>query len=254
MRKIRYKLLRNKLFTSEEILSEVVKAINLKSITPSRPLSILDMMGGTGIVGKYVKNLLELRNFKVNLTVADIDKSILEQIKNKDIKKVVGDICNIKLKDNLYEYIFIRFSFHEIAKENKEKALKQCYKILKIKGKLVIVDLLPTKETREAVNETDTLKNLLEGRPNKSYFSTKEEFSYLLHKTGFKYVKLFKKLQQKISTEIWYQTQQIDKQGLEKLNQKLLSLPYRIKKVFKIKKEGNYVIADIPIGIITGDK
>lgn len=248
---MRYKLLKDELFTSEKILNEIVRTINLEL---SRNLNILDIMGGTGLVGLHIKKTLETKNIEVNLTVADIDKNSLEKIKDNSIKKVVTDINNINLKDNSYDYVFIRFGFHEILKENKEKVLKECYRILKPNGRLVIMDLLPTKETQQAVNETDSLKNLLENRPNKSYFLTQEEFVSLLTESKFKNIKLFSKLQQKISTVTWYNTEQINNENLKKLNGELLNLPETTKDFFKIEKEKDYVNMEIPIGIIIGDK
>ncbi len=68
-----------------------------------------------------------------------------------NVKTVVTDACNISLPERSVDIVFLHLVFHDI--EDKPKAVKEFYKVLRNRGKLVIdeEDAMPLSEIRDFV-------------------------------------------------------------------------------------------------------
>ena len=97
-------------------------------------LEILDIGGGTGTLAK------ELISLGGNVTILDpeVNMTNIAKEKSKEIKVINGYSDNINLEDSSIDIIIMRDSFHHINK--KEETLKECKRILKKEGKILIYE------------------------------------------------------------------------------------------------------------------
>jgi len=250
---MRNKLLSEKFYHSRTILDRIKNIIKIEG---SLYLNILDAMCGTGIVGQFLYKKLNEKKIKFTLTFLDNDKEMLNKIPGGNkYHKVLADVCHTGLKSDLFTHILVRFAIHEIPLRKKIQAFREFYRLLKSNGQLVIIDLLPNEISQDTINKIDSLKSTLTGRNNHSYFMIKSEYIRYLKNVGFTSTRVVDSFSQKISTLMWYNSDQIDIKGLRKLNDEILSLPNNIKRLYKIKKiNGNEVISYLPIGIISAFK
>jgi ubiquinone/menaquinone biosynthesis C-methylase UbiE len=107
----------------------------------SECFTVLDLSCGTG---NYLnRQIIEYPISKYSIKWIGIDKSEAmikkAQYKNLDADLIIADAINIPLKNNSVNYIKNRFAFHHYVE--KEKALKEIYRVLKQNGKVSIENL-----------------------------------------------------------------------------------------------------------------
>ena len=114
-----------KLDKNEEII-KIVK--NIKGIR------ILDVGGGTGTLANLLINIEK----EVTILDPEIKMTNIARTKNSKINVINSYITNSFIQDRSFDLIIMRDSFHHI--ENKEEALKECKRLLKEDGKILIYD------------------------------------------------------------------------------------------------------------------
>ena len=104
---------------------------NLKDISG---LQILDIGGGTGTLAK------EIISLGGNVTILDpeINMTNIAKEKSEKVKVINGYSDNIPIVDSSIDVIIMRDSFHHI--NQKEKTLKECRRILKKHGRIIIYE------------------------------------------------------------------------------------------------------------------
>ncbi|WP_288221199.1 class I SAM-dependent methyltransferase [uncultured Clostridium sp.] len=104
---------------------------NLKNIVDHE---VLDIGGGTGTLAM---NLISL-GAKVTVLDPEINMTNIAKRKSKELKVINGYSHNINLEDSSIDIIIMRDSFHHIIK--KEETLKECKRVLKNDGMILIYD------------------------------------------------------------------------------------------------------------------
>jgi ubiquinone/menaquinone biosynthesis C-methylase UbiE len=120
--------------TKDDIIGELYKFNNVD-------FSVLDLSCGTG---NYLKRqIMEYPTSEYKIKWIGIDKSedMIKKAKNKyiDAELIIADVINMPLENDSVNYIKNRFAFHHYVE--KEKAVKEMYRILKQNGKLSIENL-----------------------------------------------------------------------------------------------------------------
>lgn len=108
--------------------------IIIKSLENISELEVLDIGGGTG---KLASELISL-GAKVTILDPEINMTKIAKEKTKEVKIINGYSNNITLKDSSIDVIIMRDSFHHIMQ--KEKTLKECKRVLKKDGKILIYE------------------------------------------------------------------------------------------------------------------
>lgn len=106
----------------------------IKVIKDVNSLDILDIGGGTGTLSDILINL------GADVTILDPEKKMtnIAKVKNNKVKIINGYSTNIDLKDNSFDLIIMRDSFHHI--KDKEETLKECNRLLNNNGKILIYE------------------------------------------------------------------------------------------------------------------
>lgn len=144
----------------------------IKSAKIRNKSKILDVGCGTG-------NLLYLLEKYTNAELygIDISKEMLKiakkKLRNSNLK--LAQVENLKFSKNYFDYIFIVDAFHHFS--DKEKVMKNFYRVLKRKGKLIIVD----------VNFGTFLNNIFQKlEPGNSGIYTKQEMKNIFKQYNFR--------------------------------------------------------------------
>ena len=118
-------------------LGDITRKNILKFIS-EHDKKILDLATGTGSSAIVIKN--KFKNAKVY--GADLSKEMLEiaRKKNKKIKFSLQNIEKTNFKSNSFDIVTISFGLHEIPLENRYNVIKEAYKLLKKKGKFIMLD------------------------------------------------------------------------------------------------------------------
>lgn len=103
----------------------------------ARKIKILDVGCGTG------EFAMKLKNYKRDASVHGIDISpdMIKIAKAKfdgEIDFRIGDVEHIPYEDNYFDYLTCSHSFHHYP--HKKKAVREMFRILKDKGKIMIID------------------------------------------------------------------------------------------------------------------
>ena len=111
-----------------------------KFLAPKNSDKILGIGEGNGF---FVKNILDLIGIKGEFVVTDPSVDQLENLekkyKTKTLKIILNKAENLNLKKNYFDKVWSFGAFHHCL--NQERAMKNIFKFLKPKGKLVLCDV-----------------------------------------------------------------------------------------------------------------
>ncbi|ADA66647.1 ubiquinone/menaquinone biosynthesis methyltransferase [Thermotoga petrophila RKU-10] len=108
------------------------------------PEKVLDLATGTGDVAR----LLKRKAPHLKITGLDSSSKMLEiaEKRLKDGEFIVGDAHNLPFYDRSFDAITVAFGFRNFS--DRRKVLRECRRVLKRKGRLVILELLPPNTKR----------------------------------------------------------------------------------------------------------
>lgn len=151
-------------------------------------IKILDIATGTGSLAIYAA-----KNIKGKILATDYSLCMIEQLKKniyeqnlKNIKVEVMDGMDLKIENNLYDYVFSIFGVTLFT--DPIKGLKEIYRVLKLNGTVVIA-AVKTNYFIELINKTNEIYYKKQ-MPTNLPFSIKEEISQKLKEVGFNDIKL----------------------------------------------------------------
>lgn len=164
----------------------------IQALDPQKTDVILDGCGGYMDVSKKILN--QFQDKKPEIYVLDESSLQLSRAQEKqlvpDNHLIQGDIANMPFPDNTFDKVVVKMGMHEMPFEKQRTAFKECYRVLKLGGKLVIWDLaLPDDETQKLFQDIIREKDRLCGFDflvKNRYFQKYSELMELFNQTGFK--------------------------------------------------------------------
>lgn len=145
----------------------------IKSLDLKKGESVVDVGAGTG---SFLLHLSKLVGDKGKVTAIEISPSFVEFMKTKinklnlkNSQAVLGELKSTTLKDKTQDMVFCVDTFHHF--DNPELMLNDFKRILKPKGRLVVVDFMKNESSRDWVKKHIKL--------------TKDEYISLITKNGF---------------------------------------------------------------------
>jgi len=137
----------------QEQISKLIK----NNRANSKTIRILDLGCGTGLTSKVI---LE-KNKNIFITALDLEKNMINQakkrIKSKNVQFVCKNAFNFlpTLKTESFDFVVSALTIHNFTRKNRNKLLKQIFRILKQGGCLINADkysLDNSKEQDKALN------------------------------------------------------------------------------------------------------
>jgi len=98
---------------------------------------LADFCCGGGVSVKFLKDRVK-KLYAIDASQEMINLCKKRFGKDKKVELIKGDIANTSLKSDSCDYVLIRMSLHHI--KNKEKVLKEVYRVLKKDGAFLIMD------------------------------------------------------------------------------------------------------------------
>jgi demethylmenaquinone methyltransferase / 2-methoxy-6-polyprenyl-1,4-benzoquinol methylase len=116
-----------------------------ETIIYKKSYKILDLAVGTGEFAIAIKKACDNSRKDVSILGVDFNKDMLKVAKAKvkklhaNIKLELGDVLNLKLKDNSFDVVTSAFALRDF--DNLDKFIKEVRRVLKRNGKIVLMDM-----------------------------------------------------------------------------------------------------------------
>ncbi|MCY4143512.1 MAG: class I SAM-dependent methyltransferase [Gammaproteobacteria bacterium] len=111
---------------------------------------VLDVAGGTGDIARLLAPVVGPEG---EVTVLDINESMVREGRNRlidrglaEVKFVIADAEQIPMDDQSFDAITVAFGIRNVS--NKDKALRECHRVLKPNGRLAILEFSKPQSRR----------------------------------------------------------------------------------------------------------
>ncbi len=190
-------------------LHRIWKNKTISMIAPFDGAKLLDVAGGTGDISfRFIRKAKKL-NVKTEVTISDINDYMLEEGRARAIddniiegvKWQVADAEKLPFKDESYDFLTIAFGIRNVT--DKDQALKEFYRVLKVGGRFVCLEFSNVENPIFAkiyneysmkmipkiggviTGDKDSYRYLVESIRK---FPTRNEFSEMIKNAGFEHV------------------------------------------------------------------
>jgi len=228
--------------TKKDIIRSLIDISELK-----KNHVVLDAGCGTGKVATSIYHLVD------KVYGVDISEAMMSSINKEKFPFLKLDVCDIKnmhYGDDTFDRVIARLVLHHITDDDElDKAVKECRRVLKKGGKIVVSEGVPPVDEVEQ-DFTDIFK-LKEKRRTLTSRGIKE----LLEKNGFKNVRVHFAKDRGMSIKNW-----LDNSGdlSEEIKQKIYDMHKNSSEIFKkaynLKDTGDDILIDVKVAIMTGEK
>lgn len=147
-----------------------IKYLSVKNLNLFENAKVLDLCTGTGDLAKATQKIC----IKTEITGVDFSQNMLElakkQVKNVDF--IQAHCENLPFSNNEFDVVTMGFGLRNI--ENREKALKEIYRVLKKDGEFMHLDF------GKGMKLFDSFFNLFTPHLVKLFFGEKLHYEYLI--------------------------------------------------------------------------
>ncbi len=127
----------------EKVLNQVV--VFAQDILEKPKVTVVDVGVGTGnLAQKFIDQAECLIGIDPSSEMLKIAQEKLPKIETKQ-----GNFLDLPVADNFADLVVSSYALHHLTEEEKKRALKETARILKIKGKIVIADLMFANQRAE---------------------------------------------------------------------------------------------------------
>ena len=205
---------------------------------------VLDIGTGTGIVAKAISRLIS------QVHGIDISPDMLEVASRKASGNIIWekmDARELVFPSDHFDKVTARMVFHHIL-EDREKALKECWRVLKPGGRLILSEgVPPDKKCRCRYDEIFRLKE-----ERVSFLP--EEIESLLTVCGFRNIRLRPFWMRRVSTREWLVHSGVKPELTEKILKMHIDSDDHFKKAYNMEVTEDDVIVDWKFVIATAEK
>ena len=201
---------------------------------------VLDVGTGTGIIAKAISPLVK------EVIGIDISKFMLELCShNSNIQQVVGDIRKTEMENNSFDKIVARQTFHHILTDT-QKAVDNCYRMLKINGRMIIAEgVPPTLEIKPHYERVFALKE-------ERLVFMEQDLVNLLTNSGFKNTLVINIWQKQMSIRNWLTNSGLPQKTQDSIFQLFPANRSICVKAYKMTEQDGDCFIDMKQAIVTG--
>jgi len=203
---------------------------------------VLDVGTGTGVIAHAIAPLVK------EVIGLDISQDMLDHSNWKDNKYFIKrDIRDSIFCDKVFDKVTARMVFHHITEKTQE-AMDECYRILKIGGKMVLSEgVPPAPEVKEDYKRIFKLKE-------KRLTFTEEDLVSLMKNSGFKNIRIFVHIMKNFSVCDWLNNSGLPKDKQNKIYKMHVNGSEIFKKAYNMKNVNGDCLIDTKNLILVGEK
>lgn len=204
---------------------------------------VLDAGIGTGLISD------QLSQFVKTIIGVDTSLDMLNQCsRNGNVILMKEDIRDLPFMDESFDKIIIRNVLHHIVKEN-QKAVDECYRVLKKKGRILIGERVPpADEVKEEYNKIFQLKN------DERIIFTEQGLIQVLMNSGFKIVVSEDYWIRNLSVKNWLSKSTLPTEIQDKIYSLHVNGSRELKEAYNMKIFADDCLIDIKNVVIKGKK
>jgi ubiquinone/menaquinone biosynthesis C-methylase UbiE len=223
----------------QEYMNAILQVCDLKSNYVA-----CDIGTGTGVVAhalsKYCRDVVGIDISTDMLNIAkqhcDGDNIVYKKMNAENMSK---------FKENTFDVVTARMVFHHI--DNWSKAIKECHRILKPNGKIIISEGVPP------VGALYFHKKFLIEKEERKVFTTDDLIS-LLEKNGFKNIDFRIHVMKDVSIRNWLDNSGLPKDVQKTLYQMRLDSPKYAQKAENMRIHDGDILTDWYFAVVSGEK
>ncbi len=155
--------------------------------TNDSSLKILDLATGTGRTLQQIRSAFP----KSELTGLDLSSSYLKQAskylnngENELVQLIKGNAERVPILDQSFQAITCVFLFHELPGKARDNVIKECYRLLKPNGVLILADSIQLSDSPEFSSVLENFHRIFHEPYYKNYI--KDDIDLRLSMNGFK--------------------------------------------------------------------
>lgn len=143
---------------------------------------IIDVGGGTGLIAKVLRKMTQ----ESDIIVIDLSRNMLQKVDDPTLSIIQGNVTSFPLKSETFTLAIMINTIHHIYKNKQYLALREVFRILKKRGRILIIDIWFPNTFLS--NLFIKLEKLLVG---KTFHLNPDEIKCLLKDAGFQEVEVF---------------------------------------------------------------
>ena len=129
----------------------------LKLSNPGKEDTALDVACGPGIIAcKFAKLVSHVTGIDISPFLIERAKSVQKEQGLNNMEWKVGDVSNLPFNDESFSIVMTRASFHHIV--DRIRVLEEMIRVCKIGGKILVVEVTPDNDKKEAFNHVEKLR------------------------------------------------------------------------------------------------
>lgn len=129
----------------------------LKLSNPGKEDTVLDVACGPGIIAcEYAKLVNHVTGIDITSSLIERAKSVQKEQGLNNIEWKFGDVSNLPFNDESFSIVMTRASFHHIV--DRKRVLEEMIRVCKIGGKILVVEVTPDNDKKEAFNHVEKLR------------------------------------------------------------------------------------------------
>jgi ubiquinone/menaquinone biosynthesis C-methylase UbiE len=168
------------------VLAPLQEGLKTFATVPAKQIKILDAACGTARTLQAVRAMLpQVGLFGLDLSTAYLRKANeqLSRIPGELPQLLQGNIEEMPYVDNYFHAITCVFLFHELPGPARQKAIEECYRVLKPGGTLVICDSIQLSDSPEMQPLMENFHKVFHEPYYRSYMA--DDLVDRLHRAGF---------------------------------------------------------------------
>ena len=234
---------RAKLYTNLEwanspgYIKEILKAGQFKKLD-----KVLDVGTGTGIMAKAISPLV---NRVVGIDISE-EMLALSNV-NSNVQLILRDIRDSSLEDCSFDKVVARQVFHHII-ENTQKAMDECYRVLKPGGLMVFAEGVPSTW------EIKKFYTLIFSKKEIRLTFMEEDLVRLLKVSGFNDIKTSVIWERQVSVRNWLTNSALSKRTQKEIFDMHLKYKTLCTKAYNMTITENDCLTDIKEAVVVGKK